>query len=118
LATDFKDEEEFNRFIAITKKHLPVSFRVNPVYPNYQKLVQMLEDKELMFGEFLNPGELTDEQYKDHIEKYDTDLKNIQLKKAEWYPSGLVYYLNMSRNGLKKAKGIKKFHRLIQVGAD
>jgi hypothetical protein len=56
---------------------------------------------------------VSDELHKDHLEKYDTDLRDIQLHKAEWYPSGLVYYLNMSRNGLKKAKGIKKFHRLL-----
>ena len=113
MATDFATEQEFQQFIDITKRHLPVSFRVNPVYPNYEKLVSMLEDKEMMQGYFLNPGEVSDELHKDHLEKYDTDLRDIQLHKAEWYPSGLVYYLNMSRNGLKKAKGIKKFHRLL-----
>jgi 16S rRNA C967 or C1407 C5-methylase (RsmB/RsmF family) len=48
LATDFATEQEFQQFIDITKRHLPVSFRVNPVYPNYEKLVSMLEDKEMM----------------------------------------------------------------------
>lgn len=71
-----------------------------------------------MYDYFLNPGPLTKEEIHDHLEKYDTDLTNIKLAKAEWYPSGLVYVLNMSRNGLKKSKGLKKFHRLLQVSND
>jgi multisite-specific tRNA:(cytosine-C5)-methyltransferase len=118
LATDFKDADEFKQFIDITKRQLPVSFRVNPVYPNYQKLVSMLEDKDMLFSYFLNPGDITKEDVQDFIEKYDTDLSNIKFEKAEWYPSGLVYVLNMSKHGLKKAKALKKFHRLIQISND
>ena len=102
----------------ITKRHLPVSFRVNPAYPNYQNLMKLFEDKQTLYEYFLNPGELTKEEIADHLEKYDTNLTNIKLTKAEWYPSGLVYILNMSRNGLKKSKGLKKFHRLLQVSND
>lgn len=97
----------------ITKRHLPVSFRVNPAYPNYQNLLKLFEDEETLYDYFLNPGELSKEEVEEYIQKYDTDLTNIKLSKAEWYPSGLVYVLNMSRNGLKKCKGLKKFHRLL-----
>ena len=78
----------------------------------------MLEDKDMLFSYFLNPGDITKEDVQDFIEKYDTDLSNIKFEKAEWYPSGLVYVLNMSKHGLKKAKALKKFHRLIQISND
>lgn len=80
--------------------------------------MKLFEDEQTLYDYFLNPGELTKEEIADHLEKYDTDLTSIKLTKAEWYSSGLVYILNMSRNGLKKSKGLKKFHRLLQVSND
>ena len=80
--------------------------------------MKLFEDTETLYDYFLNPGELSKEEIDAHLERYDTDLTNIKLSKAEWYPSGLVYILNMSRNGLKKCQGLKKFHRLLQVCND
>lgn len=121
LKHDFEDEEEFSIFFQTLKSTLPVSFRINPTYPNHKKMAEILNNSELITNYFFGEteGYLELEKAKEKDLPANKILKrSVTLKKTSWYPNNLVYHLNASRTELKKVKRLKKFHKLIQLSAD
>ena len=119
LAPDFKTPEEFTHFLERIKDHLPVSFRINGSYPNIQKIISIMDGSPFIKQCFDTAAEgLSEEDYEFFKKKYGTDLKKVNLKKLGWYPQKLVYFLNLSRRGLRKSKGLKKFHKLVQAASE
>jgi len=103
----------------MTRKHLPVSFRVNPAYPQHQKLLSFLNESESLREILESAGKsMNEEELRDFQIKHGSNLKNLQLDALSWFPGKLAYVLNLSRNGLKKCKDLKKLHKVLQIGAD
>jgi 16S rRNA C967 or C1407 C5-methylase (RsmB/RsmF family) len=111
LASDFSDETEFQFFMDTIKQNLPISFRINPTYPNWESFVSQLNDDKFMKENFFNDEECM----KEHTEG---ESGEVCLRKPDWYPDGLVYELNVSRRTLKKAEGLKRLHKWIQKAGD
>lgn len=115
LAADFKDEDEFGEFEDVIKEQLPVTFRVNPTYPCYKKIIDLFDNEERLREYFFKGVEESSEvEVEEFKRRYGTDLNNINLSKVDWYPSKLIYSLNASRAGFRKNKGLKLFHKTIQ----
>lgn len=121
LKSDFPTEEDFENFMEILKSPLPVSFRVNPTYPNHKRIIEILNNNELItkyfFGEVEGYKEL-EEKKAETLHENKVLVRSVTLKRALWYPKELVYHLNASKNELKKVKRLKKFHKLLQLSGD
>jgi 16S rRNA C967 or C1407 C5-methylase (RsmB/RsmF family) len=118
LASDFTDETEFQFFLDAAKQPLPISFRINPTYPNWEQFVSHLNDEKFMKENFFNEENNKPETTSTLKEDNQFDTSDVCLRKPEWYPDGLVYELNVSRRTLKKAEGLKRLHKWIQKAGD
>ena len=141
LSSDFQNQDDFELFKEVIAQPLPTAFRINPTSPNAQKIVQILENQTLMDEYFfqnhladkeeqeepqdnplpsLDPTTDTGTQEGDQTPKKDHYLlkKQVTAKRAQFYPNGYAFHLNVSRRELKKCKRLKRMHKFLQVTAD
>ena len=54
LQEEFKTEEEWKLYKEVTRQHLPVTFRINPTYPNYEQYAKILKDPKFLDERFFS----------------------------------------------------------------
>lgn len=132
MKDEFPTEADFNRFTAILRQKLPVTFRINENVPNYKnfldkishpdfikKMTTPLEGKaETKEGTTEIAEEKGEETKKDDEINYESLSEQIKLVNQVWYPRKLVWELSMFRNELKKNKMFERLHKFIQQAFD
>lgn len=102
---------------AISTK-LPVTFRLNKTTMNFKALQERFNDEEYFKRNFFKVVDVKTENGPglDTMEKdesKDIDFSKVALKKIEWYPEGLAYEMNLSRELIRSNPSLKKIQRFI-----
>lgn len=50
---------------------------------------------------------------KKELEKHNVDISKVFLRKVAWFPEGLAYEMNLTRDNIRKNPGLKKLQRFI-----
>lgn len=100
---------------------MPVAFRLNKTSMNFKVLQARFSDKEYFERNFFS-AEATSLPDGTPVEGIDSanyvDFANVALKKIDWFPGGIAYEMNLSREMIKKNPGLKRIQRFINAGSD
>lgn len=83
-------------FQTVLQEQLPVTFRLNPVYPGHERLLATLQSPQRLL-------ELVG----------DTEIAPVP-----WYPNGLVWEVKTNRRTLKRDPAFKPFHNFLKQASD
>lgn len=123
----FKDEQEFDRFLACLKSPLPASFRINTFDYKQGQLLRQLVEKQ--FQVFLETKEEDSTFTEDTMQadKEQTETAPDQSSGAEcvptlecldWYPKKMAWQMNVSRIDFRKSSILRSLHKFIQAETD
>lgn len=111
-AQNILQEEEWGEFLAILKKQLPATFRIN----GSGKFADSIRDKlkKEIAGKLENAAELGDEATKNKVVIDGKEEDFEPLKPLAWYPDENGWQIQYSRNQIRKLGVLKEFHEFLK----
>lgn len=110
---------------------LPVAFRLNKSCMNFKAVQDRFNDVEFFKRNFFNiEGKLQVtpaaelESIRDTLEKkkelakHSVDYSKIIMEQVSWFPDGIAYVMNLTRDNIRKNPGLKKLQRFINACSD
>lgn len=97
---------------------LPVVFRLNKSAMNFNAINQKFNDQEYIHRNFFEVEAKEEEGGKKLQEKHMVDFSTLALKKIDWFPDGLAYQLNLTRELIRKNPGLKRLQKFINCCSD
>ena len=85
---------------------------------NFKAVEQKFNDAEYMQKNFFDVEIKEEDGAKKLQERHIVDFASITLKKINWYPDGLAFEINLTRDLIRKNPGLKKLQKLINNCSD
>ena len=85
---------------------------------NFKAIEEKFNDAEYLKRNFFDVEASDLEAGKKIQEKHAVDFSTIALKKISWFPDGLAFELNLTKDLIKKNPGLKKLQRFITACSD
>lgn len=112
------EDAKFDSFKKHVSTKLPVAFRLNKSAMNFKAIEQKFNDAEYIKKNFFDVEIKEEEGGKKLQEKHAVDFSTLALKKISWYPDGLAFELNLTRDLIRKNPGLKRLQKLINNCSD
>ncbi len=97
---------------------MPVVFRLNKSCSNFDAVKSKFGDIEYFRRNFFD---VDDSDYKDllaakgNMNKHNVDYTKLALTKIDWFPEGVAYKMNVTRDTIRKNPGLKKLQKFINA---
>lgn len=85
---------------------------------NFDALKRRFDDKEYFKRNFFSDEMVAKAGIKEVTESLQVDYSQVALKQISWFPDGLAYEMNLSKDVIKKNPGLKKFQRFFNFCTD
>ena len=114
------NENEFDEFLEILKKPLPITFRITS-YKSYAKeVLNLLKDKHFKYLDDITKGEESEKVLEASANKgasllQSNDSNNTEkiYKCLEWYPNELAWQVELSRQDVRKNVHFEEFKQFL-----
>ena len=115
------DEKDFDQFLEILKKPLPITFRITSYKSFAKEVLHILKEKHFKYLDDITKGDDSEKVLEASANKgasllqtkAENDLNEQIYKCLEWYPNELAWQVELSRQDVRKNVHFDEFKQFL-----